>query len=112
MEKYNGWTNYATWRVNLELLDGYETSIESNIEEFTEFVENGEISNENRMDLVYNLAKELESVVEVIMNSHDTDSIVRSYADAFVSDVNWYEIAEHKFDDLAERIIELANENA
>ena len=19
---YNGWTNYATWRVNLELLDG------------------------------------------------------------------------------------------
>lgn len=112
MEKYNGWTNYATWRVNLELLDGYETSIESNIEEFTEFVENGEISNENRMDLIYNLSKELESVVEEIMNSYDTDSIVRSYADAFVSDVNWYEIAEHKFDDLAERIIELANENA
>jgi len=112
MEKYNGWTNYATWRVNLELLDGYETSIESNIEEFTEFVENGEISNENRMDLVYKLSKELESVVEEIMNSYDTDSIVRSYADAFVSDVNWYEIAEHKFDDLAEQIIELANENA
>lgn len=111
MKTYNGWTNYATWRVNLELLDGYETSIESNIEEFTEFVENGEISNENKMDLVYNLAKELESVVEEIMNSYDTDSIVRSYADAFVSDVNWYEIAEHKFDDLAERIIELANEN-
>lgn len=112
MKTYNGWTNYATWRVNLELLDGYETSIESNIEEFTEFVENGEISNENRMDLIYNLSKELESVVEEIMNSYDTDSIVRSYADAFVSDVNWYEIAEHKFDDMAERIIELANENA
>jgi hypothetical protein len=21
-EKYNGWTNYATWRVNLEMFDG------------------------------------------------------------------------------------------
>jgi hypothetical protein len=20
--KYNGWTNYATWRVNLEIIDG------------------------------------------------------------------------------------------
>ena len=112
MKTYNGWTNYATWRVKIEHLDGYETSIESNIEEFTEFVENSEISNENRMHLVYKLSKELESVVEEIMNSYDTDSIVRSYADAFVSDVNWYEIAEHKFDDLAEKIIELANENA
>ena len=25
MEKtYNGWTNYATWRVNLEIFDGIE----------------------------------------------------------------------------------------
>lgn len=23
-KKYNGWTNYATWRVNLEVLDGVE----------------------------------------------------------------------------------------
>ena len=21
-ERYNGWTNYATWRVNLEIIDG------------------------------------------------------------------------------------------
>ena len=23
-QKYNGWTNYETWRVNLEIFDGYE----------------------------------------------------------------------------------------
>ena len=23
-EKYNGWTNYATWRINLEIIDGIE----------------------------------------------------------------------------------------
>ena len=22
MSEYNGWTNYATWRVNLEMFDG------------------------------------------------------------------------------------------
>ena len=110
MEKYNGWTNYATWRINLELLDGYETSIESNIEDFTELVENGEISDENRINLIINLSQELKSVVEEILDSYDTDSIVRNYANAFISDVNWYEIAKHKFEDVAEKIIELANE--
>lgn len=24
MMKYNGWTNYATWRVNLEMFDGMQ----------------------------------------------------------------------------------------
>ena len=24
MSDYNGWTNYATWRVNLEIFDGYD----------------------------------------------------------------------------------------
>ncbi len=95
MEKYNGWTNYATWRINLELLDGYETSIESSIEDFTELVENGEISDENRINLIINLSQELKSVVEEILDSYDTDSIVRNYANAFISDVNWYEIAKH-----------------
>ena len=23
-ERHNGWTNYATWRVNLEIIDGYD----------------------------------------------------------------------------------------
>ena len=23
-EKHNGWTNYATWRINLEVIDGIE----------------------------------------------------------------------------------------
>ena len=23
-KEYNGWTNYATWRINLEIIDGIE----------------------------------------------------------------------------------------
>lgn len=112
MEKYNGWTNYATWRVNLELLDGVETSLNTSPEDYIEYVENEEISDDNKMNIVYTLSKELESLVEEIMNSYDTDSIVRSYADAFLSDVNYYEIAEHKYDDTINEIIEKAAEEA
>lgn len=110
MKTYNGWTNYATWRVNLELLDGVETSLETSPEDYTEYVENGEISDDNKMKIVYNLSKELESLVEEIMDSYDTDSIVRSYADAFLSDVDYYDIAETKFISISSHLIELAQE--
>jgi translation initiation factor RLI1 len=107
---YNGWTNYATWRVNLELLDGVETSIESNLKEYLHLVEDGTISDEDKIDLVHDLSRELKSVVEETMDSYDTDSIVRSYADAFLSDVDYYDIAETKFISISSKLIELALE--
>lgn len=70
--KYNGWSNYATWRINLELLNGYEhTSIDT-----------------------YDLSQELKSYVEDYLDLSE-DGITKDYAMAFISDVNWYEIAEH-----------------
>ena len=27
-ETYNGWTNYATWRINLEIFDGLYSDME------------------------------------------------------------------------------------
>lgn len=72
MNKYNGWTNYATWRVNLEVLNGYKhTSTD-----------------------VYDLSQELKEYVENYLDLSD-DGITKDYAMAFISDVNWYEIAEH-----------------
>jgi hypothetical protein len=70
--KYNGWTNYATWRINLELLNGYEhTSTDT-----------------------YDLSQELKEYVEGYLDLSE-DGITKDYAMAFISDVNWYEIAEH-----------------
>jgi hypothetical protein len=66
-DKYNGWTNYATWRVNLEMFDG--------VEEF--------FSPESARDMV-------ESIIEETTEP----GIARDYAMAFLNDVNWYEIAE------------------
>jgi hypothetical protein len=65
---YNGWTNYATWRVNLEMFDGSEQYWSA--DSAREFVE------------------------EIIIDSTE-EGVARDYAMAFLSDVNWYEIAEH-----------------
>ena len=72
METHNGWTNYATWRVNLEILDDME---------FEELV----------------TAEDLEEIVEEIVfdNTIEKDCLAANYARAFLSDVNWYEIARN-----------------
>lgn len=70
MEKtYNGWTNYETWRVNLEFFDDGAREHYTTPDECREYV---------------------ESVIE-----EQSQGIARAYALAFLSQVNWYEIAEH-----------------
>ena len=71
MEKYNGWSNYATWRVNLEILSDME---------FDEQVS----------------ADYLEDLVEdcVFTNAVVKDCLAADYARAFIAQVNFYEIAE------------------
>jgi hypothetical protein len=84
MTKYNGWTNYATWRVNLEMFDGIEPD-DMGWEELE----------------LYELSLALKDyAVEAIegscaSNSKDGDSLAVSYALAFIEGVNWHEIATH-----------------
>lgn len=78
-EKYNGWTNYATWRVNLEMIDGLE------IDSFPQ-------------DLT-GLADSLRDYIEGFIEEDSASEYVKSYAFAFLSDVNWYEIAQHLLDE-------------
>jgi hypothetical protein len=75
-QTYNGWTNYATWRIALEWFDDYNPDkYETNPSE---------------------LAGILESYVEQTLEEMTVQStLVLDYALAFTSDVNWYEIAEH-----------------
>lgn len=72
---YNGWTNYATWRIALEWFDGFNPS-------------------EGETD-AYQLSKQLSNYVEESLTLDYNNSMALSYAFAFLSDVNWYEIAEH-----------------
>lgn len=75
-ETYNGWTNYATWRIALEWFDDYTP---------------------NRWETdPYNLAKECQYYVEETLEGMTVQStFVLDYALAFISEVNWYEIAQH-----------------
>ena len=77
---YNGWTNYATWRINLEMLDGFEAESDMPV---------GDIS-----DMADYLKEYCESFID-----ETPDGLAKSYAYAFMSDVNWYEIAEHIVED-------------
>ena len=79
MNTYNGWTNYATWRVNLEMFDGADYASDNDLDAY---------------DLGQNLREEaLEYLGE------QAKGLALGYAEAFLSDVNWQEIAQHMIDD-------------
>jgi len=81
---YNGWTNYATWRVNLEIFD--------------------DVDKAELFDLTldaWDLGQVLQDYVEghIYEAGGGEGNIAVDYALAFLSDVNWYEIAKHMIDD-------------
>lgn len=69
MEKCNGWTNYATWRVNLEILSDMEF--------------------EEQVHMV-----DLKDLVEELVFIDVNECLAADYARAFIAQVNFYEIAE------------------
>jgi hypothetical protein len=93
--KYNGWTNYATWRINLEVFDGLE------LEDF-----GGQDKNfDPELICLHTLAEALQERAEeiIFLDSHiggkSPSSLLEDYARAFLQDVNYYEIAEHLVQD-------------
>ena len=76
--KYNGWTNHATWRVNLEMFDGMNGS------------HFGGAWNDE-----HDLARLLKDYAEDAIIDSSQEGWTREWAIAFIGDVNWVEIAEH-----------------
>lgn len=77
---HNGWTNYATWRVNLELMDGDD---HENVTAQTNVLE---------------LSKQLRESTLSYIDEACNDNLVNGWATAFVEEVNFYEIAQHIVD--------------
>lgn len=67
---HNGWTNYATWRVALEIFDNLEP--------------------QPHMD-----AKWCQGWAKAIILSDTNKGLAQDYAMAFINQVNWQEIAEN-----------------
>jgi hypothetical protein len=72
-KEYNGWTNYATWRVNMEILGDIIFEEKASVDELKEIVEDCVFRNPNTCNTPY---------------------LVEDYARAFISQVNFYEIAK------------------
>ena len=68
--EYNGWNNYETWRINLEILGDINFDEPTNKYELKEIVD----------DAVFN-------------NSVQKDCLAADYARAFISNVDFEEIA-------------------
>jgi len=83
MSGCNGWTNYATWRVNLELFDGQPC----------EWI--------NGKEDAYDLGLQLRELAQEYIEESGK-GLALDYALAFISDVNWQEIAKHMLEAYAE----------
>tara|TARA_R100001443_G_scaffold487_1_gene1973 strand:- start:501 stop:809 length:309 start_codon:yes stop_codon:yes gene_type:complete len=89
---YNGWTNFQTWKINLEVLDGY-----------TSHIIDSERIKETLETETYDLSKELENYVFEVLNFDECEKehlLLSNYAYCFIKEVNFYEIAEHIKNDL------------
>jgi hypothetical protein len=88
---YNGWTNYETWRVNLEVFDGMT------------------LEDLNTVEIEpYEVGQYLKDYAEeMIFEGHRYDerrpsNLMEDYARAFLQNVNWREIAAHMIEESAE----------
>jgi hypothetical protein len=70
-QMYNGWTNYATWRVNLEMFDGYDP------------------------EGTFVTAEAIADMADDLLTMDGTrEGLAVDYARAFLNNVDWQEIAD------------------
>ena len=85
----NGWTNYATWRVQLEIVDDLvEAECADDIERARA------LTDDEWREMIEGWVDE---VVFMSHREHD-NRLMTDYADAFLSDVNYYELADAAVD--------------
>ena len=76
---YNGWTNYATWRVRIEMFDSADYASKKDLD-------------------AYDLGQMMrDEALEII--DEQGFGFAYDYARAFLNDVNWREIAERQIQD-------------
>ena len=84
---YNGWYNYATWRINLEF-------------DFSNYAYNMGLTKDDIS--IDTLPSELQYYVEESLELDCNNETTLSYAMAFIDEVNWYEIATHIIENIEE----------
>jgi hypothetical protein len=104
MEKrdYNGWTNYETWNANLWMSESASYYDEMADRLFEDLPEEHDEADEN--GLISKLADMFKDEFE---ENNPLASDSSPYADmlsAAISEIDWYEIAEHYIQEAKERV--------
>lgn len=90
MSSYNGWSNYETWRVNLEMLDGITLG---------DFGFNAaDLDPDSLMD--YEKVGQAMEMYVCEMVEQDAKGFALDLAHNFLAKVEWDEIAEHMIRDV------------
>lgn len=93
-KKHNGWTNYATWRIALEMFDGYTAEdLNPNVEKATR---------EDCKEYVETYLEDSFHAFSLNKYNRKASSLISGWANAFLADVNWQEIANHLNDEASE----------
>ena len=98
--EYNGWTNYETWRVNIEFFDGDLTYWSDTLYDFitNEFANLNEHWFDDNTDdfqgILYDFANLLKDYTDVYISENCKDDLLAGWLRSFISDVNYYEIAQ------------------
>tara|TARA_R100000329_G_C7438654_1_gene154214 strand:+ start:66 stop:386 length:321 start_codon:yes stop_codon:yes gene_type:complete len=93
---YNGWTNFETWKINLEVLDDYPSYL----------IESDRIKETLDTD-TSDLSDQIEQYVFDFLGFDECEKdyqLIANYCYWFIKEVNFYEIAEHIKDALKEHL--------
>ena len=95
-QKYNGWTNYATWLVNLHF-DGLD---------FTDDIEDGVFDDMDTDEIRCHVASWIQELVEShldeVVNTDNT--FVTDLINFTIDEVDWHDIADHYVDDIKDEL--------
>lgn len=109
---YNGWTNYATWRVTLECFDGWDISSTFSADEWQDVMQheynemislphswtNFEKADMFKASMVSYMVEYMRSLPEMFIEEVQ-DSMLNGWLHAWLDEVNWREVAEHFLQD-------------
>jgi len=80
MSKYNGWSNYATWRINLEFFNHCKgTDLTPDWEH---------ISLQEQVEVAHNVLLDF-------IDENTSNIFINGWIRAFVADIDFHEIVEH-----------------
>ena len=98
-DRCNGWSNYETWRINLEMFDGFDPS---------DYLDDHDLSDEDGKEKATDyLADLLSSLAEeyIEMECPNRSGFAYDLAMSFLSRVDYREIAAHMVDDVAAELV-------